>query len=891
MTVRNLDKLFKPQSVAVVGASTEARSVGALVMRNLLQGGFDGPIMPVNPKHEAVAGVLAYPDVDSLPACPDLAVVCTPPPVVPGLIDQLGRKGTRAAIVITAGLARTKDDGHTLQDAMLEAAAPYDLRILGPNTIGLLVPGIGLNASFAHLPARPGKVAFVSQSGALCTAVLDFANGRGIGFSHFISLGDSADLDFGDVLDYLGSDPTTRAILLYIESIRLRRGFMSAGRGAGRNKPIVVIKSGRGAEGAKAAASHTGALAGADDVYDAAIRRAGMLRVYSVGELFAAVETLARAQPQKGDRLAIMTNGGGIGVMAVDELVERGGRLAELGEETVAKLDAVLPDTWSGGNPVDIIGDAPGQRYADVARILLEAKEADAVLAMHAPTAIASSVEAARAVVDVAKGSKFNLLTSWVGETAVAPARTLFNEAGIATYETPGRAVGAFMHMVRYRQNQEMLMETPDSAPAEFTPAVAAARLVVENVLAAGREMMSEPEAKAVLAAYGIPTVETHVVRTPEDAARLACDMGFPVALKILSPDISHKSDVGGVDLHLDTPDGVRSAAEHMKATIAKHLPDAELQGFTVQKMALRPGSHELIIGVTTDPIFGPVILFGQGGTAVEVIGDRAVGLPPLNMTLARELISRTRVSRLLKGYRDRPAVDMTALRLSLIQVAQIVVDIPEIVELDINPLFADDKGVLAVDARMRVAAAGTVSDRRLAIRPYPKDLEEEFALHSGREVLLRPIRPEDEPEHYEFLSKITPEDIRFRFFGLVGELPHTEMARLTQIDYDREMAFIASAEKEGTRDRETLGVVRTITDPNNEDTEFAILVRSDTHGQGLGSKLLDKMIRYCRSRGTRTMVGQILADNSRMLDLAKGMGFSVRNLPGEPAVEVKLAL
>ena len=891
MTVRNLDKLFAPKSVAVIGATDRPGSVGRLVMRNLLEGGFEGPVLPVNPKHRAVAGVLAYGDVDSLPTTPDLAVVCTPPPTVPGLVAQLGAKGTKAVMVMTAGLNRETDDaGRTLTDAMVEAARPFAMRIVGPNCLGALVPGAGLNASFAHLPARPGKIAFVSQSGALCTAVLDWARAHDVGFSHFISLGDCADVEFGDVIDYLGSIPGTSAILLYIESIHQRRNFMSAARAAARNKPVLVIKAGRFAEGARAAASHTGALAGTDDVFDAAIRRAGMLRVFGIGELFAAVETLARLRPLGGERLAIMTNGGGLGVMAVDDLIERGGRLAELTADTVAKLDGVLPPTWSRGNPVDIIGDAPGERYAKAAGILCEAKEVDALLVMHAPTATASSTEAARAIIGAAAKAKHNVLTSWVGGEAVAPAWRLFGEAGIPTYATPGRAIQAFMHMVDYRRNQEMLMETPPSAPVEFTPDTAKARRVVEAVIAERGEMVGEVDAKAMLEAYGIPTVETHAVATPEEAAARAAKMGFPVALKILSPDISHKSDVGGVHLGLASSAAVRSAAETMLKTVSASHPQAKLRGFTVQRMAQRPGAHELIVGATTDPIFGPIILFGQGGTAVEVIGDRAVALPPLNMSLAKELISRTRVQRLLHGYRHHPPADMKAVSLTCMRVSQMIIDIPEIQEIDINPLYADETGVLALDARVRVAPAEGVGLQRLAIRPYPKELEESFTLESGRQVLLRPIRPEDEPEHHTFISKLTPEDIRFRFFGMVKELPHSQMARFTQIDYDREMAFIASAP--GTDGgRETLGVVRTATDPDNERTEFAIVVRSDLKGQRLGWKLLDKMIAYCRARGTQEMVGEVLSDNRAMLALAKRMGFECRAIPGEGVVETTLTL
>ncbi|PIW25781.1 MAG: GNAT family N-acetyltransferase [Rhodospirillales bacterium CG15_BIG_FIL_POST_REV_8_21_14_020_66_15] len=891
MTVRHLDKLFRPTSVAVVGASERKGSVGNLVMHNLLEGGFDGPIMPVN-HHRSVAGVLTYKGVSSLPETPDLAVICTPPDAVPRIVQDLCDRGTRAAVVLTAGLGSTPaaDGAVTAQDQVLAIAHKYGMRILGPNCLGLLVPGIGLNASFAHLPALPGNIAFASQSGAMCTAVLDWARARGIGFSHFISMGDALDTDFGDVLDYLGSDPGTRAILLYVESIRERRGFMSAGRAAARNKPVLVIKAGRSATGAAAARSHTGALAGADAVYDAAFRRAGMLRVDSIEEIFAAVETLARAPKFPGDRLAIVTNGGGIGVMAVDRLAQLGGRLAELSEHTLAALDKVLPPTWSRGNPADIIGDAPPERYAAAMRTLIDTKESDAVLVMHAPTATASSTAAAQAVIDIARETKAPVLANWVGQEAVAPARKMLRDAGIPTYDTPGEAVGAFMHLITYKRNQEMLTETPVSLPAQFNPATAVARLVIEGHLASGDTMMSEPEAKSVLAAYGVPTVETHIVKTPPDAAAKAQAMGFPVALKILSPDISHKSDVGGVDLFLDTPEAVTASGERMLRAIGEKFPDARIQGFTVQKMAGRTGAHELIVGVTCDPIFGPVILFGQGGTAVEVIADRAVSLPPLNMHLARDLITRTRVWRLLQGYRDTPPVDMDALCLTLVQISQMVVDIPELMELDINPLLADANGVLALDARIRVASPADDRSRDLAIRPYPAELEEWFTLTNGAKVLLRPIRPEDEPEHRHFLDQLTPEDIRFRFFGLVREFPHSEIARLTQIDYDREMAFIASAPKEGGG-RETLGVVRTVTDPDNETCEFAVIVRSDLKGLGLGHKLLAKMIAYCRARGTRTMTGQVMAENHPMLDMVRNLGFRVRRLPDEPVMETTLEL
>jgi len=893
MSTHNLDKLFAPTSVAVIGASNKAKTVGGLLMRNLLQGGFEGPIMPVHPTNSAVCGVLAYATVEDLPLVPDMAVVVVPPPSVPGVIESLGRKGVKAAIVITAGLGRTMDDqGRTAQEMMLVHAKTYGVRLLGPNCVGLLVPGVNLNASFLHEPAKPGKVAFVSQSGALCTAVMDWASPRGIGFSHFISLGDNLDVDFGDTIDYLGTHPDVRAILLYIEAVRDARKFVSAARSASRNKPVLAIKAGRFAEGAKAAASHTGALAGADDIYDAAFKRAGILRVFNLEELFEAVETVAHQRRLTGERLAIMTNGGGIGVMAVDDLIEMGGSLAPLSDETVAKLDTVLPPTWSRANPVDIIGDATGKRYTDTMEILLRAPEVDSVLVMHAPTAISSPDEIAEKVIQLyTKNKKAHVTTCFVGEGAVAGARQMFAQASVPTYETPDQAVRAFMHTVQFARNRKILMETPPSLPVEFTPAATAARLIIESAIAKGTLTMSEPDAKMVFLAYGIPTVETHIARDPEEAAEVAETMGCPVVVKILSPEITHKSDVGGVVLDLNTPGEARQAAQNILKRVGQTYPDARIEGFTVQKMMRRPGAHELIIGVATDPVFGVVILFGEGGTAVEVIADRAVTLPPLNMNLARTLVENTRIYKRLQGYRDRAPADLESICLTLVKVSQLVCDVPEIVELDINPMFADSHGVLAVDARIMLDPTQTKGSHRMAIRPYPKDLEEWFTMTDGREVLLRPIRPEDEPKHYEFVSKLTPEDIRFRFFGLVKELPHDQMARLTQIDYAREMAFIARADLDKDGEEETLGVVRTVTDADNERTEFSIVVRSDLKGSGLGAALLEKMIRYARNRGTTEMIGQVLKDNTRMLHFCENLGFKRGKMVEEDVVELVLDL
>jgi acetyltransferase len=869
MTVRNLQFLFRPASVAVIGASDRPHSVGATVMRNVLAGGFGGPVIPVNPKHRTVAGVSAVADVAQLEHAPDLAVICTPPQTIPGLVRELGSKGTRAAVVLTAGLgSMTGPDGRTLAQAMLDAARPHLMRILGPNCVGLLTPEIGLNASFAHTGAQPGTLAFVSQSGALTTALLDWAGSRGIGFSHFISLGDSADVDFGDVLDYLASDARTAAILLYIESVTHARKFMSAARAAARNKPVIAVKSGRAAEGARAAASHTGALAGADDVYDAALRRAGMLRVGSTQALFDAAETLALARPIRGDRLTILTNGGGPGVMATDALILGGGKLAPLAEQTIDRLDAFLPPTWSHANPVDIIGDAPVDRYVQTLRILLEDPHTDAVLMIHAPTAIVPSADIAAECAPLAQSAGRNVFSCWMGKAAVEQARKLFVDARLPTYDTPEEAVNAFLWLVEYRRNQEMLAQIPPSIPSGFTADESAVRAIVQSALSAGRELLGELEAKQVLQAYGIPVVTTRVAASPDIAVGIATEMGFPVVLKIFSPDLSHKSDVGGVALNLQSAAAVREAAESMQARARAMRPQARLDGFTVQPMVQRPGAHELIVGAATDPTFGPVVLFGQGGTAVEVIADRAIALPPLNMVLARELVSRTRISRLLAAHRDQPATDIDAICRVLMQIAQLIADIPEVAELDLNPLLANAQGVIALDARIRVTPASGAGSARFAVRPYPAELEETASLR-GRSLLLRPIRPEDENGLGTLISQCRPEDRHFRFFGAVRELPHGKLGRYTQIDYDREMAFVAINSAD-----ELLGEVRTVTDPDNLNAEFAILVRSEIQGKGLGHALLQKMIRYCRSRGTATLSGDVLASNSRMLELARSLQF-----------------
>jgi acetyltransferase len=875
MSGHNLKYLLAPQSVAVIGGSDRPASVGATVMRNLLAGGFRGPVWPVNPGHATIAGRRAWASAADLPATPDLAVICTPAAAVPGVVAQLAQRACPAAIVLSAGLEQPGADGGTLGSAMLRAARGAGLRILGPNCIGLLVPGIGLNASFVHLPTvRAGNIAFVAQSGALTTAMLDWAQSSGVGFSHCVSLGNAADVDFGDLLDYLGKDPATRAILLYIESVTGARKFMSAARAAARNKPVIAVKAGRTGEAARAATSHSGALAGADAVYEAALRRAGVLRVRTTRQLFEAAEILAQARTYAGPRLAIVSNGGGPAVMATDALIEGGGELATLAPATLAALDLVLPRGWSHADPVDIVGDAPPERYVAALPLLLQDPNADALLLVHAPTALASTAQVARACTPLLAQAARPALACWLGAEGVRGA-DLAGGAAVPSYATPEEAVEAFLHVVRYHRVQALLIETPPSLPAGSPPDRAVARALIAAALGEGRTQLTEPESKQLLAAYGIPVVVTRIVREPGEFAATAAAIGYPVAIKILSPDISHKSDVGGVALDIASAEQLEQAAQAMLARCRTLRPQARLEGFTVQQMIRRGGAHELLAGIAVDPTFGPVILFGRGGTAVEVIGDRALGLPPLNSVLARELISRTRVARLLAGARGVVAADMAAIESVLVSLAQLASEMAEIAELDINPLLADSHGVIALDARVRLAPGPANAAARLAIRPYPSELEERIE-HRGRSLVLRPIRPEDTAAHRRFLARIAAQDLYTRFFRGVRELPETDLAHFTQIDYDREMAFIAVA-GEATAAAEVLGVARACADADNSAAEFAVLVRSDMKQQGLGRLLMRKLIRYCRDRGTQELWGSVLADNAAMLQLARSLGFRVR--------------
>lgn len=899
MTIRNLQAMFKPASVAIIGATLRSYSVGAAVLRNMVEGGYQGKILPVNPKYGSLLGLECWASLAELPCVPDLAIICTPASSIPGMIRDLGKLGTRAVIVLTADFGgHNNRSGAQLRQSMLDAARPYLLRILGPNGIGLLVPGLGLNASCAHLAALPGNIAFVSQSGALATGVLDWARGRNIGFSSFVSLGDGDDIDCADVLDYLASDADTAAIVLYLEDVRAARKFISAARAAARNKPLVVLKAGRTEAGQAAARAHIRASAGCDAVFDAAARRAGMLRVFSTGALFDAVETLARARTVRGDRLAIITNSGGLGVIATDALLRENGNLAQLQESTLQQLHAFLPTVWSQSNPVDISGDAPVARYVRTMEVLLAAQEVDAILLLHAPTALVSSSEIAQALVQLLENSTRNVLVCMLGGIGVAQARELFAQAKIPSYQTPEKAVHGFMQIVQYRRIQQLLMEVPASIATGFAPDRSCAEQTVQQALQEGRGFLSEAEAKRVLACYGITVAATRTADTVEAALQMADEIGYPVVLKILSAQIAQKADVGGVVLDIENRDALIMEANAMRRRVARLRPDAKIDGFTVQAMEQRPQAFALCIRVVTDPIFGPALLFGPGGDTAVALQDYAVALPPLNQVLARDLIARSSVAGMLKGYRTQPAADLEGLCSCLIQIGQLVADLPQVQALDINPLLADAQGVIALDTHVKIAraVASRIQDAasarvaRLAIRPYPQELEE-WREWRGERILLRPIKPEDGPQHIAFFKALDAEDLRFRTFSRMSELPLSQLARLTQIDYDREMAFVACRVLEGGTDSETLGVVRAVTDPDNQSAEFGIIIRSDLKGRGLGYVLMEKLIAYFKARGTREIVGEALVHNYGVQKLVRNLGFEVSNIAGEGTVALRLPL
>lgn len=887
MSQHYLDKLFAPGTIAVFGASERPDSVGTLIYRNLRDGGFQGGLFPVNPKYASLDGQPCYASMAELPDPVDLAVIATPAATVADILEACGVRGVRTAILISAGFGNGDESGRERKEAVLQVAARYRMRLLGPNCLGLIRPSLNLNATFSKNSARPGGLALVSQSGALCTAILDWAIAHDVGFSTLVSLGDAADIDFGDLLDYLAQDSQTHSILLYIEGIRDSRRFMSGLRSAARMKPVIVLKSGRHSEGSRAAVTHTGALIGADDVFDAALQRAGVVRAMSIEQWFAAAQLLASEDRVSGNRLAIVTNGGGPGVMAVDRAMDLGVQLAQLAPATIEALEAALPAHWSHANPVDLLGDAGAERYGAAVRACLADPGVDGLLVMLTPQAMTDPSACAEAVIVARQGSHKPVLLCWMGEEQVRVAHELFARHHMPAFGSPESSVEAFAYLTRFQQNQQLLTQVPAPLGRRSEPDIEGARLIIESVLAEGRTVLGTAESKAILHAFGIPVTQSIECHSANDALVVAESIGYPVVMKISSPDITHKSDVGGVRLNIGSAQAVRITYNEMLEAVRTKYPDARVSGVTLEVMHRPSHGRELLVGVIRDPVFGPVITFGAGGVQVEILRDRAVALPPLNTFLARKAIEQTRIARLLGEFRDMPAIDMDALVQVLRRVSEMICELPQIHAMDINPLVAHAQGVIALDARIEVERPHLSLDRysHMAIHPYPKHLVSSWQLADGTDIVIRPIRPEDAGIEQSFVKALSSQSRYFRFMRSLNELTQEMLVRFTQLDYHRELALIAVLEQDG---RETeLGVARYIINPDGQSCEFALVVADAWQGKGIGSRLMQALMEAARQRGLGTMDGEILASNHNMLHLMTSLGFSLHTSGEDPGVKL----
>jgi acetyltransferase len=881
-----LNRVFAPGSVAVIGATERPDAVGSRVFKNIIEAGYAGELWGVNKKYDEVMGRHCVPSIDAIGKTIDLAVVVTPSETVPDVIRQCGEVGVKGAVVLSAGFREIGPAGRRLETQMLDYARRYSLRLVGPNCLGIMRPSLGLNATFSHNAALAGDLALVSQSGALCTSILDWALANQVGFSSMVSMGAGADIDFGEVLDYLAADPETRSILLYVEGIGNARGFMSGLRVAARMKPVVVVKAGRYTAGSRAAVSHTGSLVGADDVFDAALKRAGVVRVITIDQLFSAAQILSSGYRVRGNRLAVVTNAGGPGVLAADSAAERGVSILELGEETIEKMDAFLPAHWSRGNPIDLLGDATPERYRRAITICHEHPSVDGVLVMFTPQAMSRPTDVAKQVIEAAHKTRKMTITCWLGENQVAEARRLFSENRIPTFRTPEASIEAFSYLARYYRNQQLLMQVPGPLPEQREPDVEGARLVVEGALSEGRKLLSTMESKAVLAAFDIPSVASVEARSANDALVVAESLGFPVAMKVNSPSITHKSDVGGVRLGIDNAHAVRSAFNEMVASVQRAVPEADIHGVTIEKMARKRFGRELMVGVLRDPVFGPTVSFGAGGVAVEIMRDRAVALPPLNQFIIENMIGQTRIAKLLGAFRNMPAVNIGAIQRVLLQVSALACELPHVQELDINPLIADEEGVLAVDARIIVAYQTPAMSRysHMAIHPYPAHLVAHWQLPDGTNITMRPIRPEDAQIEDTFVRNLSPQSKYFRFMQALQELTPEMLVRFTQIDYDREMAFIATTDASGHEAEIAVG--RYVTNPDGASCEFALVVGDEWRRKGIGTRIMSALMDVAKTRGLRTMEGEILSENSEMLNLVRKLGFAIRPDRADPTIQ-----
>lgn len=887
MGQHHLHPIFSPKSVAVFGASDNAGSVGKTVFKNMLQSGFKGLIYPINPNHSEIQGRKAYSSISQITELIDLAVVATPAQLVPGIIEQCGRHNVKAAIIITAGFSESGEAGQAREKTLLEHAQRYGVRLIGPNCLGVMRPDIGLNATFNKGNAIAGNLAFVSQSGALCTAILDWANINDVGFSSVISMGSSIDLDFGEIIDYLISDAKTHSILLYIEGIRNARSFMSSIRAAARIKPVILVKVGRHAAASKAALSHTASLVGSDDAFDAAVRRSGVVRVRTIMQLFSVAKALACRFDPIGNRLAIVTNGGGPGVIATDTAIDLGLVMATLSESSIEKLNHVLPSTWSHGNPVDIIGDAQADRYQHAVKVCLEDPNVDGVLTILTPQEMTKPLEAAKTIIELSNQFSKPLLSSWMGGEQVEPSRNAFKLAKKPCFNTPEQAVEVFSFISAYHKNQKLLMQVPGPLSHHQEPDLHGASMVIESALQQGRKILSEIESKALLAAFHIPVAQTVIAHSPNEALLISQQIGFPVAMKVSSPDITHKTDAKGVILNLANAQAVTRAYHEVIANVKCYNPDARIDGVSVETMVVKPNGRELMVGVSNDPVFGPIITFGRGGTTVEVMNDTSVALPPLNTFLVKDLIQSTRVAKMLAGFRHMPPINMDALESVLLRVSEMVCELPMLIEMDINPLIVDENGALAADARVIVEFRHTGIDRysHMAIYPYPTYLVSDWQLSDGTNLTIRPIRPEDAALELEFVRNLSEESRYFRFMESVKELSEPMLVRFTQIDYSREMALVAVKEEP---DRETLlGIARYAINPDGESCEFALVVADSVRGKGLGYKLMITLMDTARSKGIKIIEGEVFNSNAKMLQLMKSLDFNIYTNPDDDGIKI----
>ncbi len=875
-----LDVFFSPKTVAVIGATENPGTVGRTLLWNLVTSPFGGTVYPVNPKRPSVLGVKAYPSVSAIPEEVDLAVIITPPPSIPGIIRECGENGVRGAVVISAGFKEVGPEGAALERQLLEEARKAQIRVIGPNCLGVMSPLSGMNATFATTVARPGSVGFISQSGALCTAVLDWSLKEMVGFSAFISVGSMVDVGWGDLIYYLGNDPKTRSIVIYMESIGDARAFVSAAREVALNKPIIVIKPGRSAAAAKAAASHTGSLTGSDEVLEAAFRRSGVLRVNNIADLFYMAEVLSKQPSPRGPRLTIVTNAGGPGVLATDALIMGGGELAELTPETMEAYNAVLPPTWSHNNPVDIIGDASPERYAKALKIAAKDPHSDGMLVILTPQAMTDPTRIAEQLKPLAKQEGKPLLASWMGGVDVAAGEEILNRANIPTFPYPDTAARAFNYMWRYSYNLRSLYETPamPQDSADFNPDRDLVESTIRKARDENRTILTEFESKEVLAAYGVPVAKTVIAATVEDAVKAAKEIGFPVVLKIYSETITHKTDVGGVQLNLGSAEAVDRAFRAIQDSVAKKVGAEHFQGVTVQPMIKLKDAYELIIGASLDPQFGPVLLFGTGGQLVEVFKDRALALPPLNTTLARRMMEQTKIYKALKGVRGRKPVDVAALEVLMVRFSGLVAEQRWIKEIDINPLLASPDGLIALDARVVVHGPEVTLDQipKTAIRAYPSRYVSSWTTKDGTPVTIRPIRPEDEPAMVKFHETLSERSVYLRYFHLMNleqRTTHERLTRICFIDYDREMAFVAQ-----TADREIIAVGRMSKIHGTREAEVAVLVSDHWQGRGVGRELLSRLVVVGADEKLERLTADILPDNRGVMRICEKLGFSLKH-------------